>query len=76
MGVDEGGVIRFVERDVRGLGGEKGLDSRKHEEKGLKEAVSEWGWDWGKVEWVDGRERGGRKGEGKRWFFPGFVGEF
>ena len=58
IGVDEKGVIRFLEQDVQLKG------------KSLDDVVCEWGWDKQDREWdlVD------CKAAGRSWFFPGFIG--
>lgn len=81
VGVDEAGIIRYVETDLEL---DKDGDGEGYE-SAVGEVVRGWGWDWGAVEWVRGLGegegkgvRGGRGGGGggKGWFFPGFVGEF
>ena len=58
IGVDEGGVIRFLEKDVQSI------------EKSVKDIVHGWGWgeqdrDWDLVSC---------KVAGRSWYFPGFIG--
>ena len=80
IGVDEAGVIRYIEPNLE-------IDPERSEEKyesAVCEVVRGWGWDWSAVEWVKGPGEGNGKGGlgvrggggGKGWFFPGFVGEF
>lgn len=76
VGVDEEGVIRFVEQELgQGAEWDEGRNG-----KVVELVVRGWGWDWEGVQWVrgprvdgDGHGHGGR---GRGWFFPGFVGEW
>ncbi|KAG7002078.1 mediator of RNA polymerase II transcription subunit 17 [Physcia stellaris] len=64
VGVDEAGVIRYVESDLE-------CDS-EGDGRECEAVVRGWGWDWGMwcglEDWGRWRGRGG-----KGWFFPGFV---
>ncbi|KAI4116474.1 MAG: hypothetical protein LQ345_003106, partial [Seirophora villosa] len=72
VGVDEEGVIVWVEREGGGGGGGDGEQGRgEHEREGKDgDRKKEGGWDG--VEEVDMGEGEG-EGEGERWWFPGFV---
>ena len=73
MGVDERGVIAFIERDVEALYDYE-EDTVSGDEKGLTVAVRDVlvknGWEGLEVEVVGS----GRDGMG--WWGPGFVGEW
>ncbi|KAL8802350.1 MAG: hypothetical protein Q9200_006608, partial [Gallowayella weberi] len=70
VGVDEEGVIVFVEKVVRGL--YEGVDGDGELDEGrLREVVERYGWRWEEVEEC---VQVARYWEGGKWFFvPGFV---
>ena len=59
VGVDEQGVIRFLEKDIQQNG------------KSVEDIVHRWGWGGQNGEW----ELVEFGGDDRYWFFPGFVGK-
>ncbi len=83
VGVDEQGIINFIEKDVEGLhvkdqGPEPPFDEYRKDKNiknnawftRVRDAVEKNGW---KMEDVEELVSGG--GNGVSWWFPGFVGE-
>ena len=73
VGVDEEGVIRFIEKiEIRDEDWPERRNLRPSEDRARDSAVlrMEKGWGWGRFEDPDGRMV-----ERRSWWFPGFVGE-
>ncbi|KAL8725883.1 MAG: hypothetical protein Q9166_007080 [cf. Caloplaca sp. 2 TL-2023] len=84
IGVDEDGLIKFIEKDVPGLYDEDKEDDENEEKeyeeildsdsetdrvtKGVKSVVEKYGWKWGEVEEIPTSGK-----DGCAWWFPGFV---